>query len=321
MNFVLPLDSVEYFWCGCSTVCCTFVCHVINKVYLCTMQIPIESLNLLMLNVGYAQHDGDWNWQNVSSPFTRIYYVTKGTARVHLPKGVVELTPGHLYMIPQHTLHGYECEGVFEHFYLHVYEGFKQETDVFDYYDFPTEVDAEDLDCDLLETMCRLHPDAQLPASDPTSYDNRSTFTDYVRRYNELELYDKMQLRGMILMLFSRFMRRAQPRVWTKDERLLRVLEYIHSNIYKDISVDVLASEACVTKPYLIRIFTKNFGISPLQYINQKKMEKAQLLLITDDLPVKELAYVLGYNDHSYFTRLFKKLIGVTPMEYRLSMR
>ncbi len=285
------------------------------------MQIPIESLNLLMLNVGYAQHNGDWNWKNVSSPFARIYYVTKGQAWLHMPTGVVELKPRHLYIVPAYAMHSYECDGEFEHYYLHLYEGFKKETDVFDFYDFPTEVIAESMDEEIFENMCKLHPDAELPASDPTSYDNRSSFTDYVRRYNDLPLYEKMQLRGSILMLFSRFMRFARPRVWTKDERLAKVLKFIHNNIYDDIDVENLASVACVTKPYLIRLFTKNFGISPLQYINQKKMEKAQLLLITGDLPIKELAYELGFNDHSYFIRLFKKINGVTPQEYRVTMR
>lgn len=42
------------------------------------MNIPIESLNFQMLNVGLAKHDADWNWQNVVSPFTRIYLVTEG---------------------------------------------------------------------------------------------------------------------------------------------------------------------------------------------------------------------------------------------------
>lgn len=169
--------------------------------------------------------------------------------------------------------------------------------------------------------MTMRHPDAHLPASDPTSYDNRSTFTDYVRRYNELPLFEKMALRGGILMLFSRFMKSSSPRIWTKDERMSKVLKYIHNNIYDDIDIEKLASIACVTKPYLIRLFSKNFGISPLQYINQKKMEKAQLMLITGNLPIKELAYELGFNDHSYFIRLFKKITGLTPMEYRTTMR
>lgn len=57
------------------------------------MQFPIESLNLQMLNVGLAHHDGDWNWQGVSSPFTRIYHVTQGEAWLHLPERKVRLHP------------------------------------------------------------------------------------------------------------------------------------------------------------------------------------------------------------------------------------
>ena len=43
------------------------------------MHFPIESFNFQMLNVGLAHHNGDWNWKNVSSPFTRIYYVKEVT--------------------------------------------------------------------------------------------------------------------------------------------------------------------------------------------------------------------------------------------------
>ncbi len=45
---------------------------------------------------------------------------------------------------------------------------------------------------------------------------------------------------------------------------------------------------ACVTKPYLIRLFKREFGTSPVQFINKKKMERAQLLLFTTEMPVKE---------------------------------
>lgn len=290
-------------------------------MYICSMEIPIESLNLQMLNIGLAKHNGDWNWKNVSSPFTRIFYVTEGQAKLHLPSGAVELKPKHLYIIPAYTIHSYECDGLFTHYYLHVYEGFKKETDVFDFYTFPTEVDSKEDDNIIFKRLCEIYPEVALPGSDPKSYDNTNKFTDYVRRYNEMDLYEKMYIRGCMLILFSRFMHYAQPKVWTNDERLARVLKYIHNNIYDDIDIDNLASVACVTKPYLIRLFSKNLGISPLQYINRKKMERAQLLLITKDMPIKELAYTLGYNDHSYFIRVFKKLIGITPQEYRMTMR
>ena len=60
------------------------------------IQIPIESFNLQMLNVGLAHHNGDWNWKDVNSPFTRIFYVTEGEAWVKLPYKTVHLRPGNL---------------------------------------------------------------------------------------------------------------------------------------------------------------------------------------------------------------------------------
>lgn len=50
-----------------------YVCSQIIKYHYAMIQIPIESMNLMMLNVGYATHHADWNWQKVSSPFIRLF--------------------------------------------------------------------------------------------------------------------------------------------------------------------------------------------------------------------------------------------------------
>ena len=285
------------------------------------MQMPIESMNLMMLNVGIAHHDADWNWQDVNSPFTRIFYVVEGRARLLLQDRCVTLRPDHLYIIPAYTLHSYECNGHFTHYYLHVYEGFKNELDVVEQYDFPTEVKAEDIDALLFQRMCSQQPQAILSSSDPQTYDNVTLFSSYLQRYQDMELWEKMELRGAMLMIFSRFMREAVQRVWTHDERMQKVLSHIHSHISDTIDVEELADLACVTKPYLIRLFKREFGTSPVQFINRKKIERAQLLLFTTEMPVKEIAYALGVSDHSYFIRLFRKLAGVTPQEYRRNIK
>ena len=298
-----------------------FTTLLTTHYYHTTMQLPIESLNLLMLNVGMANHNADWNWKDVSSPFTRIYLVTGGSAKIRLREQTVSLSPGHLYIIPAHTIHSYECDGPFSHYYLHVYEGFKNETDVFDNYSFPTEVDAAEGDQLLFEEMCRMHPGSRLPDSNPKTYDNTAKFTDFVNSYKALPLSAKMRIRGATLILFSRFMEHAKPKVWTSDPRLAKVLSHIHANICNDISIDSLATVACVSKPYLIRLFKQEVGTPPLQYINRKKIEKAQLLLLTEEKPVMEVAYALGFSDHSYFIRLFRKITGTTPQAYRQQIR
>ncbi|MBR6121226.1 MAG: helix-turn-helix domain-containing protein [Prevotella sp.] len=285
------------------------------------IQIPIESMNLMLLNVGRAQHNADWNWQDVSSPFIRVFYVTEGEALLHLPGQDVTLRPHHLYIIPAYTVHSYECHGPFSHYYLHTFEGFRNEMNLQEVCELPTEVEGDEITEILFEYLCNQQPDAQLPQSDPRSYDTSAQTSDYVARYRDMELWEKMELRGAMLMIMSHFIRQAQPRVWTHNKRMKRVLEHIHSHISDNVGVEELAEVASVSKPYFIKLFKQEFGASPVQYINNKKVERAQLLLFTSDKAVKEVAYTLGFSDQNYFIRLFRKVTGITPQEYRRKIR
>lgn len=284
-------------------------------------QIPVESMNLMLLNVGRAHHNADWNWQNVSSPFIRIFYVLEGEALLHLPQSDVALHPGHLYIIPAYTVHSYECHGPFRLYYLHVYEGFKNDMNIQEVYDLPTEVEATEVTEHLFEYICRQQPDARLPHADPSSYDNTAQISRYLERYRNMSLWQKMELRGAMLMIVSHFLRQATPRVWTGDDRMKRVLGYIHNRICESIDLEELSQIANVSKPYLIKLFRHEFGFSPIQYINNKKVERAQLLLYTTNMTIKEVAYTLGFNDQNYFIRMFHKVEGVTPQEYRRKLQ
>ncbi len=274
-------------------------------------------MNLMMLNVGYATHHADWNWQKVSSPFIRIFYIEEGEAMLHLPETDVRLKPEHMYIIPAYTIHSYECHDVFKLYYIHMYEGFKNELNLHETYELPTEVPAGKDIKQLFEHLALRYPDARLPGADPKSYDTFAQTSDYVARYRNMALWEKMELRGAMLMMMSQFIKEAKPRIWTSDERMKRVLRHIHEHISDEIDVEELANVASITKPYFIRLFKQEFGLSPIQYVNRKKVERAQLLLFTTDSYVKEVAYKLGFSDHSYFIRLFRKITGITPQEYR----
>lgn len=285
------------------------------------IQIPIESMNLMLLNVGLARHNANWNWQDVNSPFIRIFFVTEGEALLHLPEEDIKLRPRHLYIIPAYTVHSYECHGLYEHYYLHMYEGFKNEISMQEVFELPREVEGDEGLEQLFEYMCDQLPEAQLPQSDPKSYDTSAHTSDYVARYRDMELWKKMKMRGAMLMIMSLFIRHARPRVWTRDERMKRVLEYIHVHINDGIDVEELAGIANVTKPYFIKLFKREFGSSPIQYVNHKKVEQAQLMLFTTEKSVKEVAFTLGFSDQNYFIRMFHKMTGVTPQEYRKKLR
>ena len=281
------------------------------------MTQSIDQLHLLILNVGLAIHNADWNWRNVNSPFTRLYYVTEGAARILLPTGIQELKPDHLYLVPSFTTHSYLCDTHFVHYYLHIYEDHQSESSILEDFSFPTEIPAGDLELPLIKRLCGINPTMQLPQSDPTSYDNNPTLIKNIIKNKQRTFCDKVESRGIVYQLMARFLKDAQPKTEINDDRIQKVLSYIRKNIYKTIDIDSLAAISCLSKDHFIRLFKKEINNTPLQYINQKKIEKAQLILITDSMPVKNLSYLLAYEDHSYFNRLFKKLTGVTPQQYR----
>ncbi|MGJ0693407.1 helix-turn-helix domain-containing protein [Bacteroides faecis] len=281
------------------------------------MTQSIDQLHLLILNVGLAIHNADWNWRNVNSPFTRLYYVTEGAARILLPTGIQELKPDHLYLVPSFTTHSYLCDTHFVHYYLHIYEDHQSESSILEDFSFPTEIPAGDLELPLIKRLCGINPTMQLPQSDPTSYDNNPTLIKNIIKNKQRTFCDKVESRGIVYQLMARFLKDAQPKTEINDDRIQKVLSYIRTNIYKTIDIDSLAAISCLSKDHFIRLFKKEINNTPLQYINQKKIEKAQLILITDSMPVKNISYLLAYEDHSYFNRLFKKLTGVTPQQYR----
>ena len=281
------------------------------------MTQSIDQLHLLILNVGLAIHNADWNWRNVNSPFTRLYYVTEGAARILLPTGIQELKPDHLYLVPSFTTHSYLCDTHFVHYYLHIYEDHQSESSILEDFSFPTEIPAGDLELPLIKRLCGINPTMQLPQSDPTSYDNNPTLIKNIIKNKQRTFCDKVESRGIVYQLMARFLKDAQPKTEINDDRIQKVLSYIRKNIYKTIDIDSLAAISCLSKDHFIRLFKKEINNTPLQYINQKKIEKAPLILITDSMPVKNISYLLAYEDHSYFNRLFKKLTGVTPQQYR----
>ena len=102
-----------------------------------------------------------------------------------------------------------------------------------------------------------------------------------------------------------------------EDNRIAKAVRFIHKHIAEEIELEKLAEISCLSKDHFIRLFKKGMGTTPLQFVNQKKIEKAQLLLLTEELAVKEIAFRLAFEDYSYFNRLFKKITGMTPQEYR----
>lgn len=282
------------------------------------MNYPIDKLHLFTLNVGLACHNGDWNWKNVRSPFARLYLVVQGTARIQLPSGIHDLSPGHLYFIPAFTTHSYICDSPFTHYYLHIYEN-QEEFSILDEYDFPVEVEAQPHDMELMKRLTYINPFLKLPMSNPDTYDNHQCLMDNIRKNVLRPFCDKVESRGIIFILLSRFLKYATPKTGIADGRIQQTLAFIRRNVAGHIDIATLADMACMSKDHYIRTFRKETGETPNAFIMKRRIEAAELMLMTTDAPIKTVANGLGYDDCSYFNKIFKRHTGVTPQQYRAS--
>jgi AraC-like DNA-binding protein len=94
--------------------------------------------------------------------------------------------------------------------------------------------------------------------------------------------------------------------------------QIIHEHLYEELSSSELAVLCGMSLSSFKRKFKEVFDESPKQYINHKRIEKAQELLHHSELNISEVAYKIGFNDIGYFSKVFKSKVGVPPSEYRL---
>ena len=85
----------------------------------------------------------------------------------------------------------------------------------------------------------------------------------------------------------------------------------------EDISRTMLADMVYLNPDYLARLFKKQTQTSIINYITTYRLEKAKELLLNPDIPVGTVALKVGYGNYSYFSKLFKDVVGCTPNEYR----
>ncbi len=273
--------------------------------------------DLVVLNIGYWEHHADWNLDHVCSPFSRIYLVDKGEAWVVMDGKERHLTPGHLYLIPAFTPHQNICRGDFSLYYIHVFERTEKRISIFDHYCFPFEVPAAMLDAELVKRLLENNPGRALKDFQPDTYDNHPTLMSLIMSYNAMPVSLRFDSQGILLQLFSRFLSSAISVSDRPQSRIFKVLHYVTEHLDQPITVEELAQLVLLSKDHFIRTFRREMGVTPVEYIMTKRIERAQIALILENKPIKEVAYTLGFGNLSYFNRLFKRITGVTPCEYR----
>jgi len=99
-----------------------------------------------------------------------------------------------------------------------------------------------------------------------------------------------------------------------------RIKQYIVDHSKEDLSLERIAAEFRLSPFYISKIFKEETGVNYIDFLTELRMERARAMLIDPTIPLKEVAYEVGYHDPNYFSKVFKKSSGVSPSDYRKSM-
>lgn len=93
--------------------------------------------------------------------------------------------------------------------------------------------------------------------------------------------------------------------------------EYMNAHYKESITLDTLADVSHLNKYYLSHIFSKAFGVSPINYLLERRILHSKELLKSFDYTITQIAHLSGFSSANYFTQSFKKYTGLTPKDYR----
>lgn len=97
--------------------------------------------------------------------------------------------------------------------------------------------------------------------------------------------------------------------------------EYMQENYARDLSLTEVAEHLRISTGYLSTLMNQNLGCGFVDYLNQVRVDRACCYLEQNQLKNYEVAYKVGFNDEKYFSKVFKKIKGMTPKEYRMSSK
>ena len=280
----------------------------------------VHKSSFSLLNADYVQLNKSWNYKHIISPFYRLYLIEDGAGTLINSTDSVHLESGFLYLIPSFTLCNYHCENHLSQYYLQFLEESDDGTSLFASNRKIFKVPADVMDLAIFKRILHLNPGRGLSKNDPKDYEKRPVLQGFQDLNNALPISVYMETNGIILQLLSRFLTEEYFKQDNKKaipSKVLEAIHYIQTNLHLPLTVESLAERADQNPDYFSRIFKEHTGERPLAFIQYKRIERAQFLMIRSDMTLQGIAAETGFESLSYFSRIFKSFTSQTPGEYK----
>lgn len=277
-----------------------------------------------LLNVDHVKLDSRWNYKNVISPYFRIYYIDAGTGEIWDASAKITLEPGFLYIIPSFTLCNLVCHDYLSQYFVQFFEDSSDGISLFENNRSIAKVKATEIDILNFKRLLEINPGRGINRSDnPRVYEKNIFYKEYQELNNRQSIATFTETHGILLLLVSRFLTQATFKYIDTGHvpvKILNTISYIQLNLHRDLSVTHLAKRANLHTDYFSRLFHQHTGERPVKYVHEKRIERAQYLMVTTQMTFTEIAVQTGFDNVFYFSKIFKKMTGMSPGGYKKQM-
>ena len=252
-----------------------------------------------LLNVASAKYGGDWHSVPHTHNHAELFYIVGGKGQFLIEDQLYPVNTNHLVIINPNVTHTevslnaqpleYIVLGV-EGVELSMTENSNGQFCILDHFE---SMDITSSLRNILREMEQKQPG----------------YEDICQAFMEILIIRLMRSTGLSVP--------AEPQNSVGNHQCAAVRRYIDHHFKESLTLDQLADEAHMNKYYLSHAFKQEYGISPINYMISRRLEESKYLLAETDLSMSQIAQLLGFSSLSYFSQVFRKTQGLSPMEYR----
>jgi AraC-like DNA-binding protein len=260
----------------------------------------LHSLQVHLVEAHYTHCPPEWRETDYIPAYNKFYFIREGEGWLKIDGKEYSPTAGQLCLMPAHVEQSFSAisANTYRKYWCH-FTATVGELDLFQWLDVPKCMDIRN-DERMLALFLEL-----------TELHNDSAFTARIRE------------KAVLLEIIACFLTEADSHIRVVPgragdiTRLNMIEQFIEDHLSEPVTLEQIAKHVHLHPNYLVRYFNKHFAVSPLKYLNRKRMQKAKSLLGATSLSVKEVAERVGYPDTNHFAKAFRRENSRSPTEYR----
>lgn len=258
----------------------------------------IQKLSAKLLSISHSKDEKDWPSVLHTHSFTELFYVVGGKGCIRFLNDTYPVTSGDFVIIPpyvEHTEHS-DAGSPLEYYVLAIDGiGFQEEGE-----------------STCTEMLCNFSSNPFItPMFEQIQYEVRN------QKYGSDAICQKLLEILIIKIIRSKNLVPVSTSSVKMTKECAQIKDYLDANYGEHITLDTLTRLTHMNKYYMAHSFTKYTGLSPIQYLNERRLETACRLLRETDYSVSDISSTVGFSSQSYFTQIFRKRYGTTPIKYR----